>query len=391
LGREADRRRRESPVDTRLVAALRAHSADPTDDAALRAVATEWAAEHSVATDVVHELARIRASIRRTLRGPGARERLDAGLYVVAVEAVQAVSERLVRDALTDPLTGLPTRRAFGTDLHRGIAGAVRTGRPLSVVVLDLDGLKQVNDTGGHAAGDRRLVALADTLRSVLRDSDGIYRIGGDEFGLLLPDTTAAAAATAMTRLVAAGAPAVSWGCAEVPLETDDADAVLALADERMYGDRRQRRGGTTRVARARRRLPRGRNWPPLLVACALVVTLAVGLPHWLDGSAPPLRPTASRPVVAGHRPLPVPVHSPPATARRPANRPPQGATTAPIQVAALHQVRPASRTSAAAHRAGARRPTVRPHPVVPAPPSPLSQLLGLVHGVLCGVLGCQP
>jgi len=101
------------------------------------------------------------------------------------------VSERLNRElqiqAMRDPLTGLYNRRAFEEIAYREIAGASRTGNPVSVLVLDVDHFKQVNDKHGHAAGDGVLKAVAETLRCGLRTEDFLCRWGGDEFCALLP------------------------------------------------------------------------------------------------------------------------------------------------------------------------------------------------------------
>jgi diguanylate cyclase (GGDEF)-like protein len=88
--------------------------------------------------------------------------------------------------AVTDPLTGLRNHRAFHEDIARGLHRVGRTGVPLALVMLDLDGLKHVNDTVGHQAGDARIRALANAVRSAKRAGDTGYRTGGDEFAVLL-------------------------------------------------------------------------------------------------------------------------------------------------------------------------------------------------------------
>ena len=102
--------------------------------------------------------------------------------------AVAAEVERLAEMAITDPLTGLRNHRAFHEDLARELQRAGRTGVPLALVLLDLDDLKAVNDTQGHQAGDERLQALADAIRATGRGVDIAYRVGGDEFAVILPD-----------------------------------------------------------------------------------------------------------------------------------------------------------------------------------------------------------
>jgi diguanylate cyclase (GGDEF)-like protein len=109
--------------------------------------------------------------------------------------------ERLVRAANTDPLTGLHNRRAFDAWLGQTPSSVPRV---TALVLLDLDGFKQVNDTLGHAAGDELLTRIGEALRSILRDSDVLARIGGDEFALILPDTDVAAARVVGDKLVEA-------------------------------------------------------------------------------------------------------------------------------------------------------------------------------------------
>ena len=99
--------------------------------------------------------------------------------------------ERLAEMASSDPLTGLRNHRTFQEDLGRELQRVARTGVPLALVLVDLDDLKTVNDTLGHQAGDERIRALADTLRATIRGTDFAYRIGGDEFAVILPDSRA--------------------------------------------------------------------------------------------------------------------------------------------------------------------------------------------------------
>jgi diguanylate cyclase (GGDEF)-like protein/putative nucleotidyltransferase with HDIG domain len=99
----------------------------------------------------------------------------------------EAELTRLGRAALTDNLTGLRNHRSFHEDLARVLAQRNRDGESLSLVMVDLDGLKQTNDTYGHQAGDERIRVLADCLRDTLRTEDRAYRVGGDEFTIILP------------------------------------------------------------------------------------------------------------------------------------------------------------------------------------------------------------
>jgi diguanylate cyclase (GGDEF)-like protein len=118
--------------------------------------------------------------------------------------AVHAEVERLAEMTITDPLTGLRNHRAFHEDIARELQVAGRTGVPLALVIVDLDDLKTVNDLHGHQAGDERLHALADAIRATGRGSDIAYRIGGDEFAVILPDARSWGALEFAQRLRAA-------------------------------------------------------------------------------------------------------------------------------------------------------------------------------------------
>jgi diguanylate cyclase (GGDEF)-like protein len=106
--------------------------------------------------------------------------------------------------ASTDSLTGLPNRRQLMTTLEREMKLAARTGRPLSLALLDVDRFKSVNDRFGHNAGDEVLRAIADELRRVTRGGDLLGRFGGEEFAVLMPETNIAEAELACERLRAA-------------------------------------------------------------------------------------------------------------------------------------------------------------------------------------------
>jgi diguanylate cyclase (GGDEF)-like protein len=103
--------------------------------------------------------------------------------------------------ALTDELTGLPNRRLVEIELARLDDAAVRHGRPYSVLAIDADGLKRINDTYGHGFGDLALRRLAGAMTEALRTADIVARVGGDEFTALLPETDAAHARLIADRL----------------------------------------------------------------------------------------------------------------------------------------------------------------------------------------------
>ncbi|MFG1920672.1 GGDEF domain-containing protein [Cryptosporangium sp. NPDC048952] len=164
------------------------------------------------------------------------------------------------RLAVTDPLTGLHNRRFFDDTMRTEVARARRTGRPLSLVVLDLDHFKKINDERGHHAGDVTLVQAAARLQAVTRGGDVVARFGGEEFVWLLPDTDESGAAIMAERLRAAlcARPVeVSASCL-VPVTGSlgvasaiglvDDDALLRDADRAMY---HAKATGRNRVVRA--------------------------------------------------------------------------------------------------------------------------------------------
>lgn len=169
-----------------------------------------------------------------------ARGRLDMIIHRTMVVAGQASVSQLAEEALTDALTAIHNRRAFELDLEREVARARRHGRPLTLAVIDVDGLKTINDRRGHGAGDDTLRAVACALRTTARQEDGAYRIGGDEFALILVDADLGDEELVVDRLLAAGAPACSVGVATLPAESPA--ELLARADERLYERRRRAR-----------------------------------------------------------------------------------------------------------------------------------------------------
>ncbi|MGH2761078.1 MAG: diguanylate cyclase domain-containing protein [Thermoleophilaceae bacterium] len=164
-----------------------------------------------------------------------------------AVAALQAADQtlRLRHEATHDILTGLPNRRAF----RRRLVREMDAGAGLALILCDMDNLKTVNDTHGHEAGDRALQKLADALRSMLRRSDEAYRVGGDEFAVILPGASRLDAERVMRRLRAAVAANVlttgdpieaSFGVA-VYEPGDDPERLMSRADEALYETKRRR------------------------------------------------------------------------------------------------------------------------------------------------------
>jgi diguanylate cyclase (GGDEF)-like protein len=180
-----------------------------------------------------------------------------AGLFRVPILIEYEDLKKLQLNAVTDPLTGLHNRRLFGETFEKEINRARRYGLPLGLVVLDLHRFKEVNDKHGHPRGDEVLQAAAATLMKTLRTSDSAFRIGGDEFALLLPQTDAAQA-LALSRRIAtvfeetlqplqlAVSVSMDHGVATFPLDGEQADQLIRIADERLYRLKYANRGKST-------------------------------------------------------------------------------------------------------------------------------------------------
>ena len=161
---------------------------------------------------------------------------------VVLTEVQSRISGDVYRAAATDPLTGLANRRAWQAAADRGLAYAHRSDEPFTVVLIDLDDFKAVNDQAGHRAGDALLQELAGAWSAQLRLSDLLGRYGGDEFVLSLPGTDAARTEDLLTRLRAAHPAAWSAGTATARSGDTLAD-LLVRADGDLYRDKRRKRG----------------------------------------------------------------------------------------------------------------------------------------------------
>ncbi|WP_328367553.1 diguanylate cyclase [Micromonospora zamorensis] len=213
--------------------------------------------------------------------------RTFAGHAAVAVDNVR-VHEEAQRLSLTDPLTGLWNYRYLRESIRREVERASRFGRMLSILAMDLDRFKDVNDTYGHAAGDTVLAEFARRVRGEIREVDLAFRQGGEEFVLLLPETDARGAAIVAERLGAAvretpiaveayAGPVlvtVSVGIAVYPDNGSTGREVLEAADDALYAAKAAGRD-TYRVAEVRPDVPT-REIPVL--ACA--VSPPDGLPR---------------------------------------------------------------------------------------------------------------
>jgi diguanylate cyclase (GGDEF)-like protein len=185
---------------------------------------------------------------------PGAVEAevalLLADLAGAAVRSA-ATYASLAAQAVTDSLTGLGNRRAFESRLDEEMAHALRYARPLALCLVDVDHFRDFNERGGHAAGDGALRLVGASMRSELRGADLGYRIGGDEFALILPETTAERAAVTVRRLAAAVSSAadsaltITAGVAQAPDHGTAREQLYRAADAALYVGKR---GGRDQV-----------------------------------------------------------------------------------------------------------------------------------------------
>src|SRR5580693_7497566 len=170
----------------------------------------------------------------------------SAGLFRVPIVLEYDELKILQVNAVTDPLTGLYNRRLFSEGFEKELNRARRYGLPLGLVMLDLHRFKEVNDKHGHPGGDEVLRAAATTLKKALRTSDSAFRIGGDEFAVLLPQTDADQALALSRRIETVFAETlqalplsvnvtVDHGVATFPQDGEQADQLIRVADERLY------------------------------------------------------------------------------------------------------------------------------------------------------------
>jgi diguanylate cyclase (GGDEF)-like protein len=184
---------------------------------------------------------------------------LRLALHRVMTSAAEAYHKRssaeLDRLAHTDTLTGLHNRRYMEQELDRHVELYKRYHHPFAVLMLDLDSLKLVNDTFGHAAGDEALRHLASAMRANIRDTDIPCRYGGDEFIILMPEADVNAIATVGRRISDSISKArvkmgggfvsleVSFGAASCPGDGTTTDALLKIADKNLYAAKERKTG----------------------------------------------------------------------------------------------------------------------------------------------------
>jgi diguanylate cyclase (GGDEF)-like protein len=197
-----------------------------------------------------------RLKARLSGRGVFDEHGVFVGYDIIAVDVTEqrALEDHLRRQALSDSLTGLANHRRLFEVLHAEICRSKRTEREFSVLLLDIDGLKAINDRRGHLAGNRALCRLAQILADCCRSVDTAARQGGDEFALVLPETGAAAAILVARRICELLAedpeePAlsVSMGVASHPKDAENVGTLLYAADRELHAMKEQR----SRAARA--------------------------------------------------------------------------------------------------------------------------------------------
>ncbi|MFE5670556.1 diguanylate cyclase [Agromyces sp. NPDC056523] len=190
---------------------------------------------------------------------------IHAALARQAAQVLRRVrlQEELAHRALHDQLTGLANRKLLQERLEAALAGAQRDGRPLSIVFIDLDGFKPINDALGHRIGDEVLVEVADRLRGAARASDPVARYGGDEFVIVCENADAEAAGILAERFrheigrpltsvppryaVAASLGVATW-TPDDGSDPPEAERLIRLADEAMYASKRRGRDRVTSV-----------------------------------------------------------------------------------------------------------------------------------------------
>ena len=185
-----------------------------------------------------------------------ARELLEAFTEQAAVALANAhLFQTLLENATHDALTDLPNRREFDRQLTRELERSSRYGEIFSLAILDLDSFKQLNDTRGHQAGDTLLRDAAETIQEACRASDFPGRLGGDEFGLLLPETNQFEAAALCERLRAEietlADVSLSWGVAEYPAHGVTSNTLTRAADAAMYASKPRMVGGERALTRS--------------------------------------------------------------------------------------------------------------------------------------------
>ena len=179
------------------------------------------------------------------------------GVAIAGLSQLRHTHSQLEQLATQDSLTNVLNARAFSHELAQELSRNRRYGRPLALIYLDLDDFKSVNDAHGHATGDAVLRLVADAMRGAVRQADVVGRLGGDEFGVLMPETDGDVAHAAANRLgsgirtVFRGTPSVTASIGVVAVSGTEAgtDELLRKADQAMYAAKRAGKDRVVQVA----------------------------------------------------------------------------------------------------------------------------------------------
>lgn len=223
-----------------VVAAVLGVGLGASSEEMLHEVGQRWGAIHRDTETLAERVEILRQIVVDEWSGD--HDALHGVLDAVVASAAMALSRRLEADARTDALTGVGNRRAFDESLEAALKSAARHHYAVSLVIVDVDGMKQINDCRGHQAGDDTLVKFAHALESSLRRGDHVFRIGGDEFAIVMPYCPRHRCRGLMRRVQTWDVPPFSWGVAAFPEDGAFSDSLLAVADAAMY--RRKRHMG---------------------------------------------------------------------------------------------------------------------------------------------------
>lgn len=241
----------------------------------------------------------------------------SAGLFRVPIVIEYDELKTLQLNAVTDPLTSLYNRRVFAETFEKELNRARRYSSPLGLVILDLHRFKEVNDKHGHPRGDDVLRAAAATLKKALRTSDSAFRIGGDEFALLLPQTDAEQALALSRRVetvfvelihplqLSVGV-SMDHGVATFPQDGEQPEQLIRVADERLYRLKHANHGKTANGGPRADSAP-----PPSPVANAPERSTPPPKPISIESKRAPERPEANAEAAAPPRPVEINSHPP--------------------------------------------------------------------------------